>query len=84
MDRIVGLDRSDGSDKEQPHTPTPPPFSQKTNKKQAKKMYTKEYTLFTLGVLPCVLLPLLVWLALAATNERRYGRKGGLGGKKRR
>lgn len=47
-------------------------------------MYTKEYTLFTLGVLPCVLLPLLVWLALAATNERRYGRKGGLGGKKRR
>jgi hypothetical protein len=37
-------------------------------------MYFKEYTLFLLGVVPPTLLPLLVWLALRATNERRYGR----------
>lgn len=46
-----------------------------TNYRKAKKMYGKEYGLFLLGVLPPVLLPLIVWLALAATNERRYGKK---------
>ena len=46
-----------------------------SNYRRAKKMYGKEYSLFALGVLPPVLLPLLVWLALSATNERRYGVK---------